>query len=187
MIDFGAKFSTALSYDDFLQSHGSEMDRMKWKLVFDKTKLAESQVDLLGRFKRKIHVFAMAGAWCGDCVRQCPILQRFADQQPLIEYRLIDRDADQQLNQELRICGAARVPQFVFLSEDYEPVGRYGDRTISTYRDMESKLSGAACATGLVGDNDPLFNAVVQDWLTELERTQLILRTSPKLRERHGD
>ncbi len=42
-------------------------------------------------------------------------------------------------------------------------------------------------STGMVGDDDPQFAAVIADWLNELERIHLILRTSPKLRERHGD
>ncbi len=187
MIDFGSKFSQGLTYDDFLAAHGGEIDRAKWKNVFDKVQLADEQQSVLASFKRQIKVLCLAGAWCGDCVRQCPILQVFAETQPLIQLRFIDRDADTELQSEMKICGATRVPQFVFLSEDDQPVGRYGDRTITYYRDMAAKIDGAACSTGIVADHDPVFVGVINDWLTELERCHLILRTSPRLREKHGD
>ena len=32
-----------------------------------------------------------------------------------------------------------------------------------------------------------LLDAVTQDWLDEFERAQLILRTSARLRQKHGD
>jgi hypothetical protein len=31
------------------------------------------------------------------------------------------------------------------------------------------------------------MNAVVDDWLREFERVQLMLRLSPRLRQKHGD
>ncbi|MGC4004912.1 MAG: hypothetical protein QM811_18075 [Pirellulales bacterium] len=43
----------------------------------------------------------------------------------------------------------------VFLTEDFQPVGYYGDRTLAKYRDMARKqLGGATCPTGLVADQD---------------------------------
>jgi hypothetical protein len=31
------------------------------------------------------------------------------------------------------------------------------------------------------------YAAVVQDWMNEIERIQLLLRLSPRLRSKHGD
>ena len=187
MIDFGSKFSAANDYESFLAAHGSELDREKWKNVFDQVQLSEKQKAVLNSFKRQLKILCLAGAWCGDCVRQCPILHAFSLAQPQLVLRFLDRDADSELQDELKICGATRVPQVVFLSEDDQPVGRYGDRTITYYRDMAAKIDGAACSTGIVGKDDPVFAGVIDDWLTEIERVQLILRTSPRLREKHGD
>ncbi len=52
---------------------------------------------------------------------------------------------------------------------------------------MTATAGGAACPSGLIGPGDELLAAVVQDWLDEFERVQLILRTSGRLREKHGD
>jgi hypothetical protein len=43
------------------------------------------------------------------------------------------------------------------------------------------------CSVGAVPPEESLLDATVQDWLDEFERVQLILRTSPRLRKKHGD
>jgi len=75
----------------------------------------------------------------------------------------------------------------VFLSEDFFECGRYGDRTLSKYREMASTLLGAACPTGIIKPDSSLLEAVTAEWLAEFERIQLMLRLSQRLRTRHGD
>ena len=186
-MDFAAKFDEGLSYDQFLESHGSEDHRRNWQQVHDEVSLADAQRELLAGFRREMLVLVMTGAWCGDCVRQCPICDRFAAANSKIQIRYFDRDAHEDLKDALSICGGTRVPVVVFLSEDGQEVARYGDRTLSKYRDMAVTQLGPACPTGIARPEQPLLAAVTQDWLNEFERAQLILRTSPRLRKKHGD
>ena len=83
--------------------------------------------------------------------------------------------------------GGARVPMVVFLSEEGSEAARFGDRTISKYRQMAQAQLGPSCPTGLVAPADELIAAVTQDWLDIFERVHLMLRLSPRLREKHGD
>jgi hypothetical protein len=52
---------------------------------------------------------------------------------------------------------------------------------------MAAEQLGAACPTGIVPPAQPLLDAVIQDWLNEFERIQLMLRTSGRLRKLHND
>ena|SRR5579872_6457135 len=187
MLDYAAKFNSGLPYHDFLAKYGTEEQRRRWEVVHEKVALTESQRTLLAGFKREMKVLCLAGAWCGDCVNQCPIFEHFAIACPRIEMRYFDRDANPDLGQALSICGGARVPVLLFLSEDGYQVGWMGDRMLSKYRRMAAEQLGAACPTGLVPDESSLLSAVTQDWLDEFERVQLILRTSARLRKLHGD
>ncbi|MDB5389209.1 MAG: hypothetical protein JWM11_4855 [Planctomycetaceae bacterium] len=186
-MDFAAQFEHGLSYTEFLKAHGTSDQQTRWKSVFDQVKLTSGQLSLLASFKRDMKVLCVAGAWCGDCVNQCPIFAQFASATPKIQLRFFDRDVHNNLAQELAVCGAPRVPAVLFLSEDNFPCGRYGDRTISKYRQVANDLEGAACSTGIVPLGSSLLDAVIQDWLNEFERIQLILRTSGRLRQLHGD
>jgi thiol-disulfide isomerase/thioredoxin len=186
MLEFGHEFDKGQYYDDFLDRYATPEQRNRWDAVYGRVVLTETQTALLKSFTRDMKVLVLAGTWCGDCVEQCPIFARFAEQTGTIALRFFDRDDQPVMAKALQICGAARVPAVMFLSEDDFPCGRYGDRTLSKYRRMASDLTGAACPTGL-GRDDELTAAVVQDWLDEFERIQLMLRTSGRLRQKHGD
>jgi thiol-disulfide isomerase/thioredoxin len=187
MFDYGARFSTGLRYAEFLQMYGTDEHRRRWDAFHAQIQLTDAQRELLGSFHRKMKVLCLAGTWCGDCVNQCPIFEHFAQATDKIDVRYFDRDANPDLAAELPICGGARVPVVVFLSEDGQFVGTYGDRTLSKYRQMAMDQLGAACPTGLVPEEQSLQQAVVQDWLDEFERVQLLLRTSARLRKLHND
>jgi len=187
MIDFGAKFDAGLSYRDFLEKYGSDEHRRRWDEFHQQVGLTDGQAALLRDFKREMKVLVLAGTWCGDCVNQCPILDHFAAHNETIQIRYLDRDDNADLAVELSVCGGQRVPAIVFLNEDNQPCGRCGDRTLSKYRQMAADQIGAACPTGLVAPERTLTENVVQDWLNEFERAQLIMRLSPRLRQKHGD
>lgn len=183
-MDFGSRFPTGLTYDQFLARYASPTEKQRWDDFHRQVQLSHEQKALLKSFTRDMQVLVMAGAWCGDCVNQCPIFDHFARQNERIQVRFFDRDDNPDLADSLQTCGAARVPAVVFLAEDGAFCGRAGDRTLSKYRQMASSLVGAACSTGLADDLTP---AVVQDWLEEFERIQWMLRTSGRLRQKHGD
>ncbi|HEX4148641.1 MAG TPA: thioredoxin family protein, partial [Pirellulales bacterium] len=170
-----------------LAQHGTDEHRRRWAESLAGLQLGERQAELLRSFRREMPVVCLAGAWCGDCVRQCPIFELFARACDKLRLRFFDRDAHPDLAAELKICGGARVPVVVFLSEDFAEVGRYGDRTLAKYRQLVADQSGPSCPTGLGAPPTSLSAAVVQDWLDEFERAQCILRTSSRLRQKHGD
>lgn len=187
MLDFAARFPAGLTYDEFLAHHGTDEHRRRWADFHARVKLTGEQQTLLAGFEREMNVLCLAGAWCGDCVNQCPIFDHFARVNEKIAVRYFDRDAHPDLSEELKICGGARVPVLVFLSEDGFEVQRFGDRTLSKYRKMAADQLGPSCPTGIVPPSEDLTSAVVRDWLDVFERVQLVLRTSARLRQKHGD
>ena len=182
-----AKFADALPLPAFLTRYGSATDQSRWANALAATQLSESQKQLLAPFKRETNVLVLAGAWCGDCVSQCPIFERIAEAAPVVVTRYLDRDAHADVQAALQVNGGNRVPVAVFFSEDGSEVARYGERTLARYRQLVGQLTGEGCATGLVKGGDPVQRAVVQDWLNEFEHVQWILRLSPRLRRLHGD
>jgi thiol-disulfide isomerase/thioredoxin len=142
---------------------------------------------LLKSFTRQTNVLCLAGAWCGDCINQCPIFEHFAAAAPALKVRYLDRDEHADVQRVLQINGGNRVPALVFFSEDGHEVGRYGERTLSKYRQMMRDQTGPSCPTGIIAPGDQLLVEVTQDWLNEFERVQWLLRLSPRLRQMHGD
>jgi hypothetical protein len=181
------KFSQGLPYDAFLARHATDVQRQRWSQAHGEVNLSDGQLSLLASDTRQMGVLVLAGAWCGDCINQCPIFEHFAAATPTIVTRYLDRDEHADVQNELQVNGGNRVPMLVFFSEDGCEVGRYGERTLSKYRQMMRDQAGPSCPTGIVVSGDPLLAQVTQDWLDEFERVQWLLRLSPRLRRMHGD
>ena len=181
------KHEAGLSYADYLAT-GTDEQQQNWKQIYDSVGLTHHQHELAAGFTRKINVIGLSGIWCGDCVQQCPLIQRIAEANPqAIDLRWLDRDEHSDLQIQVPVNAGKRVPVLVFCAEDYELVGWYGDRVLARYRAMANKQLGGACPMpGAAVPQDEL-DATLQDWLDEFERVHLLLRLSGRLRKKHED
>jgi hypothetical protein len=186
-MDWTPAFEEALTYETFLDRYASPAHRARWDAAHARVRLTPEQSALLGGFVRRMPVLCLAGAWCGDCINQCPAFDHFARASSAIDLRFLDRDARPEVREALAINGGHRVPVLVFLSEDGYEVSRYGERTLSIYRKLAADQLGPACPTGLVPPSEEAVALAAGEWLAEFERAQLILRLSPRLRQKHGD
>ena len=165
---------------------GPDKHRSKWEAMAERIALSEEQRQRAAAFGRTMPALCLSGVWCGDCVRQGPILAAIAGAAPGVDLRFAER-ADDALAAELRINGALKVPVVVLLSEDFFEVARIGDRMLSTYRKKAQRELGPACEVGLVPPAAEELAVEIDEWLDEFERAQWILRLSPLLRQRYGD
>lgn len=185
--DWPAIFAGALSYEAFLERHGSEVHRARWAAVDERLALTPAQRELVGGFVREMNVLCIAGAWCGDCVNQGPMLRHIAAASPRIALRFLDREARPDLRDALVMNGGQRVPAVVFLSEDWYVCAVAGDRVVAFYRQLANDRLGPSCPTGVVPPGDALLAEALSQWTDEFERVQLMLRLGRRLREKHGD
>ncbi len=186
-MEWGTVFAEGLNYTDFLAKHATPDQQKRWQAVYDSVALAGDHRELLAGFVREMHVLCITGAWCGDCVNQCPILARISEQNSKIAVRFVDRDVHAAAQDAAMMNAGRRVPAVIFLSEDDYECGRYGDRTLAAYRQMAADRLGPACPTGIVPPGPALLSAATAEWVGQFERVQLMLRLSKRLREKHGD
>jgi len=181
------KHAAGLGYAEYLDS-GKPEQKEAWLAIGKQIALTDDQKQLLGGFTREIHLLVVSGIWCGDCVRQGPMLQAIADAtNRRVKVSWLDRDDHMDLQQQVTVNAGNRVPVAVFAAEDFELVGYAGDKLLSRYRVSAAQALGANCPLpGAPVPQDEL-NAEVQDWVDEFERVHLLLRLSGRLRQRHGD
>ncbi len=175
----------ALEWDGFL-AIGTEAQRQRWRDRLDATALPEPLRVRLAGFRRRMHLLTLASIRCGDCAREGAMLRRIAEASPAVVLRFLDRDAVPELRERLRVAGGARVPATLVLSEDFEYVDRLGDRTLATYRRMLATAATPGCAGGATPDAEEIA-AALGELVDRLERAQILLRLTPRLRRRHGD
>lgn len=186
-IDWKTWFEKGLPYDEFIGKYANDTERERWQGAYDRIQLTAEQEELLKGFVREMNVLVVAATWCGDCVNQVPIFQRFAEVSDRINVRLLERDEVPELRDALKINGGARIPVVVFLSEDYFECARYGERVLSLYRQIAYSQLQTGRPTNIAASGEELMAKATAEWLDEFERIQLMLRLSPRLRERHGD
>jgi thiol-disulfide isomerase/thioredoxin len=181
------QFSSAVQYEKYLEG-GKEDQQRRWKQVYEVARVTDSQRELLGGFVRQMNILVVSGIWCGDCVEQCPLIQRIAEANPdKIDLRFVERDQRPELRDKVAINGGHRVPAVLFLSEDYNWCASAGDRTIHRYRAVAMRKLGPSCPIGIVPPDKDELEATLADWCNEVERVQLMLRLTPRLREKYKD
>jgi len=181
------RFTAGLPYDRYLQT-GTDEQQRRWNQVHDAARLTEVQKQLVAGFVREMKILIFSGIWCGDCVEQCPLIRRVAEANPgKIDLRFVERPRDGELVPELRINGGNRVPVVIFLSEDNEWCATAGDRTINRYRVSAIRKLGPLCPTGIVPPDKEELATTLNDWMNEVERVQLMLRLTPRLRQKYQD
>ena len=181
-------FAASLPYDRFLEIYGTPERRTRWEQAYAQLELRPAHRRRLASFRRQMNVLCVAATWCGDCAAQGAILRRIAEGCPRIDLRFLERDnAPEDVLRNVRINGGQRVPVVVFLSEDFEDCGHYGDRPLSFYRDLWRQQAAPACSTGVVPPAPRLMQQGLREWLVEFERIQLMLRLTGRLRALHGD
>lgn len=184
---FRHKFDAAEPYGQYVAT-GTPDQQANWSRAAANIRLTPAQTTLIGGFIRRLNLLVLSGTWCGDCAQQCPMLHAIAAANPAcIDLRFLDRDEHADLSEPLRICGGLRVPTVVFLNEDFDFVAILGDRTLSRYRALAAQKLGASCPLPGAPLPPDQVGATVQDWVNEVERVHLLLRLSPKLREKHDD
>lgn len=182
------EFDNALNYDAYLDNSPERYAEMWNRFEQQLPDLDVSQKAALKGHNRKLNILVSSGVWCGDCVRQGPILKLIVDHMDSpVDLRVVERGDSEPLQEELRILGALRVPVVVFLSEDFFEIGRFGDRMLTTYRRKARTELGPACSSGVVAPPDDELQCEISEWVDIFERMLLMARLSPPLREKYND
>lgn len=179
-------FDRGYRYDEFVALGEAEGHRPQWDQRYSQLELNDEQKSLVQSFTRETNILCLTGTWCGDCALQGAAMQRIAEANDGINLRYILRSEEHaELIVKNQINAGYRVPVSWFMAEDFSPISRFGDRTLSRYRSMARKALGDDAVLA-PPPADPV-REVLQEVLDEFERVHLVLRTSPRLRQRYGD
>lgn len=130
----------SMSYDEYLQlmgqmiaenrSTGHEQNDM----LTDFTKLNRTRIKRLDKTQtllleaieamQKISTqqiwLVLTESWCGDAAQNVPVLKKMADQNPLIQLRMVLRDDNDDLMQKYLTNGGRSIPKLIAMTDDLE-------------------------------------------------------------------
>ena len=181
------KFNEGLPYADFVAEAEAQGYRGPWDQRYGQLALDEEAQTLVRSFDRQLHMLCLTGMWCGDCALQGSAMARIAEASPLIKLRFLPRnETHAELIVKAQINGGFRVPVTWFLAEDFEPVAVFGDRTLSRYRAIARKQLPPQQTNVLAPPPADPVGEVLREVLEMVERVELLLTLSPRLRQKHA-
>jgi hypothetical protein len=126
LIDWKAVFESGQDYAAWIAAAESAEQRDKLEAQRHAMTLDPTVAGFLGALPRPVHVIAIAEDWCGDVVRQVPVLQRMAEAGPALKVRYIAREQHPEVFVRFLTNGGEAIPKFIFLSERFVECGHWG-------------------------------------------------------------
>lgn len=98
---------------------------------WDKTlKLSEGQKAQIARNEKRVTWLVLTESWCGDAAPSMPVMNKIAEQNPNIDFKVLLRDENLELMNRFRTNGGLSIPKLIALdAESGEVMGDWGPRS----------------------------------------------------------
>jgi hypothetical protein len=120
------RFLAGETFSDLLErpKKNSEL----WDALYKRAKVQEDVSAMVARVKHPWHLLVLSEDWCGDSINTLPAVARLTEATPLIDMRIIGRDANPDLMSS-HLTGLSRsIPVIMVLDDDFNERGWWGPR-----------------------------------------------------------
>jgi len=114
------KFYQGQSFKEYLSS--VKENKSLWENNYHRYEVSPETKKILSGIKQKFYVLAIAEDWCGDAVRNLPVMARLVEALPDSELKVIRRDLNLDLMERYAIDGKKKIPTVVFLDPNFKEV-----------------------------------------------------------------
>lgn len=96
---------------------------------FDKTVKIDAEItSTIESVDKKITLLVLTESWCGDAAPTLPVMNKVAELNERIDFRVILRDENPELMNQFLTNGAMSIPKLIFLDGHNEPFATWGPR-----------------------------------------------------------
>jgi len=125
---------------------------------WDKTiKISEDIQDKISEFKEKITWLVLTESWCGDAAHLMPVMNKIAELNDNIDFKVVLRDENDELMNQFLTNGSKSIPKLIMINDKTGSVlNSYGPRPNE--------------ATKMVNDYKNKFGALTPEFKEDLQR-----------------
>ena len=126
---------------------------------WDKTlRLSDETKNKVSKMNRKLLLLVLTESWCGDASPSLPVMNKIAELNPNIEFKIVLRDEYPELMDTFLTNGARSIPKLIVFDKEQEAIlGDWGPRpSIATQMAAEYKQQH--------GSLSPEFKKDLQMW-----------------------
>lgn len=114
------RFNQGQSFQEYLTA--VKENQSLWENNYQQFEVSPETKKILSDIKQKFYVLAIAEDWCGDSVRNLPVMAKLVEALPDSELRVIRRDLNLDLMERYTIDGKKKIPTVVFLDPNFKEV-----------------------------------------------------------------
>ena len=124
---------------------------------WDKTvKLSEEDIASIKSFDKKATWLVITESWCGDAAHVMPVINKVAELNDKIDYKIVMRDENDALMDAFLTNGGRAIPKLIMIVDTNEVVNTFGPRP--------------SVATKLVNDYKALHGKLTPEFKEDLQR-----------------
>ncbi len=107
--------------------HYTKLNAQRSKRIGKTLQLKEDLVNLVKGLSKQTWL-VITETWCGDAANSVPVIAAIADQNPLIDLRLVFRDEHPELIDQFLTKGGRSIPKLIALDDDLNVLFDWGPR-----------------------------------------------------------
>lgn len=120
------RFLAGESFAQFLERPKKNNDL--WNMLYKRAKVSDEIAARVAEIWHPWHLLVLSEDWCGDSLNTLPVVARLTEATPLIDMRIIGRDANLDIMSS-HLTGASRsIPVIMVLDDDFNEHGWWGPR-----------------------------------------------------------
>ena len=138
-------------------------------------KIAEETQHKIKQYNKKTTWLVLTESWCGDAAHIVPVINKVAELNSNINFRLVLRDENEDLMNEFLTNGGKAIPKLIALDEQNDVIGEFGSRPsiatqlVEEYKNEYGKLTPEFKEDLQVWYNKDKGESTVEDLLGLLE------------------
>ena len=138
-------------------------------------KIAEETQHKIKQYNKKTTWLVLTESWCGDAAHIVPVINKVAELNSNINFRLVLRDENEDLMNEFLTNGGKAIPKLIALDEQNDVIGEFGSRPsiatqlVEEYKKEYGKLTPEFKEDLQVWYNKDKGESTVEDLLGLLE------------------
>ena len=125
MMNYKEYFEKALTYREYVALLGDNTSLHS--LHYGKFNIPEVTANIIGRMN-PMKIIVLTEPWCGDSLAIFPVVRKITESNKNWELKVLRRDENPELMDQFLTKGARAVPIFLFLSDDFSLLFKFGPR-----------------------------------------------------------
>ena len=135
MEDLKERFYKGQIFKEYLSA--VKENKTSWENNYKQYEVSPETKNILSQIKQKFYVLAIDEDWCGDSVRNLPVIAKLVEQLPDSELRVLRKDSNLDLMERYAINGKKKIPTIVFLNSDFKEIAVWIEKPVNAWQLQE--------------------------------------------------